>query len=81
LKFDDAHYGALANQSVTATDLDKYLFVNWPAADAIDEIVLSPYAEELFEQRARAAIEAADVSLRDRVILSVLNPRRHAPGF
>jgi hypothetical protein len=81
LKVDNAHFGALINESLTAAELPEHLFVNWPAADAIKEIVLSPYAEEPFEQRARAAIEAADASLRDRVILSVLNPRRYAPGF
>ena len=60
------------------------VYRNRPSMDPgthIVEIVLSPYAEELFEQRARAAIEAVDASLRDRVILSVLNPRRYAPGF
>jgi hypothetical protein len=82
LKFDDAHYGALINKSPTEAKLPcKYLFMNWPAAETIMQIVLSPYAEEPFEQRARAAIEAVDASLRDRVILSVLNPRRYAPGF
>jgi hypothetical protein len=81
LKVDNAHFGALINKSPNAAELPKHLFMNWPAADAITEIVLSPYAEEPFEQRARAEIEAVDASLRDRVILSVLNPRRYAPGF
>ena len=81
LKVDDAHFGALINKSPTEAELPKHLFLNWPAADTIMQIVLSPYAEEPFEQQARAAIEAVDASLRDRVILSVLNPRRYAPGF
>jgi len=81
LKVDNAHFGALINESPTTAELCEHLFLNWPAGDAITEIVLSPYAEEPFEQRVRAAIKAVDVSLRDRVILSILNPRRYAPGF
>jgi hypothetical protein len=81
LKVDSAHLDALINESPTAAKLPEHLYLKWPAADTIAEIVLSPYAEESFEQRARAAIEAVDASLRDRVILSVLNPRRYAPGF
>src|SRR5262249_42647028 len=70
LKVDNAHFGALITEPTTA-ELPEHLFLNWPAADVITEIVLSPEAEEPFEQRARAAIEAADPSLRDRVTLSV----------
>jgi hypothetical protein len=81
LKVDDAHFGALMSKPPTTAELPAYLRLDWPAVDTIVEIVLSPYAEESFEQRARAAIEAVDASLRDRVILSVLNPRRYAPGF
>ncbi len=81
LKVDDAHFGALMSKPPTTAELPAQLFLDWPAADSIVEIVLSPYAEESFEQRARAAIEAVDASLRDRVNLSVLSPRRYAPGF
>jgi hypothetical protein len=81
LKVNNAHLGALMNEPPTTDELPEHLFLDWPAADIIKEIVLSPYAEESFERRARAAIEAVDASLRDRVILSVLNPRRYAPGF
>jgi hypothetical protein len=81
LKFEKAHFDALITKPPATTELPIHLFKEWPAADAITEIVLSPYADEPFEQRARAAIEAADPSLRDRVVLSVLNPRRYAPGF
>jgi hypothetical protein len=81
LKVNDAHCTALFNGAPAVAELDEHLPLDWPAADVIEHIVLSPYAEEPFEKRARAAIEAADPSLRDRVILSVLNPRRYAPGF
>jgi hypothetical protein len=81
LKVNDAHCTALFNGAPAVAELDEHLFLNWPAADVIEQIVLSPYAEEDFEQFARTVIEAADASLRDRVILSVLNPRRYAPGF
>jgi hypothetical protein len=82
LKVDDAQFGALMSEPPpTTAELPAYLYLDWPAADTIVEIVLSPYAEESFEQAARAGIEAVDASLRGRVILSVLNPRRYAPGF
>jgi hypothetical protein len=81
LKVDDAHLGALITESPNTVELCKYLFMNWPVAEAIAEIVLSPYAEEPFEQRARAAITSVDAALGDRITLSVLNPRRYAPGF
>jgi len=81
LKIDDAHYAALRDRAPAVAELDKYWSLSWTAADVIEHIVLSPYAKEDFEQRARAAIEAADASLRDRVILSVLNPRRYPPNF
>jgi hypothetical protein len=41
LKVDNAHFGALINKPPTTAELPKHLFVNWPAADAITEIVLS----------------------------------------
>jgi hypothetical protein len=81
LKFDNPHYAALIKKPPTVTELPEHLFLNWPTADAIEKVVLSPYADERYEQRARAAIEAADASLRDRVVLSDLNPRQYAPGF
>ncbi len=81
LKVNGAHYAALINGAPAVAELDEYLPLSWPAADVIEHIVLSPYAEGPFEERARAVIEAADPSLRNRVILSVLNPRRYAPGF
>ena len=65
----------------TVQDLDRHLFLPWQAAEVLDEIVLSPYAEEPYEQQAREAIATADPTLSSRVILSELNPRRYAPGF
>jgi hypothetical protein len=82
LKVDDAQFGALMSKPPpTTAELPEHLYLDWQAADTIVEIVLSPDAEESFEQAARAGIEAVDASLRDRVILSVLNPRRYPPGF
>jgi hypothetical protein len=81
LKLNRGHYHTLIAEPRTAAELDKHLFLDWPAADAIENIVLSPYADESFEERARAAIQAVAASLQDRVILSDLNPRQYAPGF
>jgi hypothetical protein len=79
LLVDDAHFGALFIEPSTTAELPEYRSLNWSVADAITKIVLSPYADEPSEQQARAAIEAEDASLRDRIILSDLNPRQCAP--
>jgi hypothetical protein len=39
LKVDNAHFHALISKPATTAELDKYLFLNWPAADTITEIV------------------------------------------
>jgi hypothetical protein len=44
LKFDRAHFHALISAPPTAAELEEHLFLDWPAADAIEKIVLSPYA-------------------------------------
>jgi hypothetical protein len=81
LKVDDAQYGGLIQVPPAVPELPIHLHLDVVPSDLIEEIVLSPYADEAYEAHARAAIAAADPAVSNRVILSVLNPRRYAPGF
>ena len=49
LKFDQAHYGALARKDTSVSELPEHIQVDWVLSDAIDEIVVSPYAGEKYE--------------------------------
>jgi hypothetical protein len=49
--------------------------------DHIDAITISPYADEAYEQQARAATESMNPSAAGQIELSVLSERRYAPGF
>jgi len=81
LHWDNAQYLGLFNVPPSVSEVDPHLFLDWLPANVVEEIVLSPYADEPYEQRARAAIAAADPALDVPVSLSELNPRRYAPGF
>jgi hypothetical protein len=81
LKFDQARCSALMQKPPTAPELPVHVLYDWPINSTVDQIVLSPYADEVYETQARAAIAAVDPTLASRVILSELNPRRYVPGF
>jgi len=81
LKVDDAQYGGLIQVPPVVPELPVHLHLDCVPPELIEDIVLSPYADEVYEARARTAIAAADPLMSSRVILSVLNPRRYAPGF
>ena len=81
LRYDDKQFSQLKREPPSVGELDEYLYLDWPVADAIQEIVLSPYAKQDYEDRARSAIAAADTSLSSKVILSELNTRRNPPGY
>jgi hypothetical protein len=46
LNIDDAHCIALFNGAPTVAELDEHLSLDWPGADVIEQIVLSPYGSE-----------------------------------
>jgi hypothetical protein len=81
LKFDEAHYGALASKSATVSELPKHISLDWILSDVIEEIIVSPYANVDYEGRVHRVIKAANPSLCDCVMLSELHERRYAPGF
>jgi hypothetical protein len=81
LKFDEAHYNALVPKDASVSELPEHIYVDWVLNDVIDEIVVSPYADENYEDLVRHAIAAKDLNLADRVVLSVLHERRYPPGF
>jgi hypothetical protein len=63
LKFDQAHYGALATKDASASELPQHVYMDWVLRDVIDEIVISPYAGKNYEDLARVAINATDPNL------------------
>jgi hypothetical protein len=81
LKFDDAQYGALVPKDASVPELPEHIFVDWGPHDVIEEIVISPYAGEKYEESVRAAINETDPNLDDRVMLSVMNERRNPANF
>jgi len=81
LKFDDAQYGALVPKDASVPELPERIFVDWGPHDVIEEIVISPYAGEKYEESVRAAINETDPNLDDRVMLSVMNERRNPANF
>ena len=81
LKFDQAHYNALVPKDASVSELPEHICVDWVLSDMIDEIVVSPYADENYENLVRHDISAADPSLADRVVLSELHERRDHPRF
>lgn len=81
LKFDAAHFGALVPKDASVSELPEHVCVDWILSDVIDEISVSPYANENYEDLVRHAMKAKDPNLADRVVLSVLHERRDPPGF
>ena len=72
---------ALIQKPPSAPELAEHIFLEWDVDTVSDEIILRPYAEESYEERARADICAADPMMGRRVISSELHPRRYGPGF
>jgi hypothetical protein len=81
MRFNYAQYGALVPKDASVLELPEHIFLEWAPSDVICEIVLSPYADEKYEEAVRAAINASDPNLANRVMLSVLNERRNPPIF
>jgi hypothetical protein len=81
LKYNEAHFTALVPKDASVSELPEHIYVDWVLGDVIDEIVISPYADENYEDLVRRAVGATDPSLKDRVVLSVLHERQHPPGF
>ena len=46
LKFDLVHYGALVPKDASVPELPDHIYVDCVLRDVIDEIVISPYADE-----------------------------------
>jgi hypothetical protein len=80
LKFDEAHFGTLVLKDASVPELPEHIYLDWAISDVIDEIVVSPYADERYEILVRGAIDAYP-NLTDRVVLSVLNERRNPAYF
>jgi len=88
LKYDESHYFELASAltsgdpaKATPPELPEHIFLDWSPAEVIERITISPYADESYEKKARAAIALIDPSLVDRLELSVLSELRYTPQF
>ncbi len=86
LTYDQPHYlehaaFILGHSDVEPAALPKYLYLDWTALDAIEAIVISPYATQLYEDEAKRAIEELSGTLATTVELSQLSARRYEPLF
>ena len=86
LKYDQPHYlehaaFIMGYREVEPAALPKYVYLDWTALDAIEAIVISPYASQIYEDEARRAIHALSTSLSRTVELSELSERRYGPNF
>jgi hypothetical protein len=82
LKFNEQHFKALIPKDASVRELDEHIYLEeWVLKDVIDEIIISPYADDQYEQRVRDAIKTAVPSLTGRVVLSELHERRYAALF
>ena len=79
LKHNEHHYGLLALNSATA-ELREHEFFTWDP-DVLEMIVVSPYADEAYEQEVREIVHAHAPTLDTRVELSIMHPRRDRPRF
>ena len=85
LDFNHAHYAALAaylkdsESRSEPFELPAHLFLDWPLADVIDRIEISPYASEEYENLVRHMFEILGVDIT--IELSILHQRRHSPAF
>jgi hypothetical protein len=81
LRFDEMHFDAQAPKGATVHELPEHVPVGWVLSDVVEEIVISPYADETYEDLVRHALNALDTNLADRVVLSELHERKHPPNF
>ena len=81
LKFNEEHFKALIPKGASVAELDEHVYLDWVLRDVIDEIIISPYADDEYEQQVRDAIKTADPGLAGCVVLSELHERRFEPLF
>lgn len=63
--------------------LDSPLYLHFGGAirAMVDRLVVSPYADRVYEERVRDEVAAVDRGLANKVQLSVLSERQYAPSF
>jgi len=86
LRYDELQYQSLMEtlrdpQAPVPPALEPYFFLNWATHNAVDAIVISPYASDTYEQEARSAIASVDRAFHSLIELSELSERRYAPNF
>ena len=87
LHYNEAHFQARSRAvhsgqaEAAPTELAKYVYLDWSLREATEAIVVSPYADAAFEDKARALIGDLDPLTAERIELSVLSERRHGVNF
>jgi len=81
LNFDQDHFNVLIPKDSSVPELLEHKFLEWDPSNVIEEIVISPYASENYEDLVRTAIAATDSNIAGCVILSALNERRNPAYF
>jgi hypothetical protein len=81
LKFNQDHFNATIPKDASVPDLSEHIFLEWDPSNVIEEIVISPYAGENYEDLVRTAITASDPNLAACVVLSALNERQNPAHF
>jgi len=62
-------------------DLANHLSLDWSLTDTIEEIAISPYADDAYECEVRRRVVARSRSLESLIGLSVLSERRYPANF
>lgn len=61
--------------------LEAHRYVAFDLAAVVDELVISPYASDEYEERVRAAISSLDSDLGELIQLSELSEKRYSRGL
>jgi hypothetical protein len=77
LKFDKEHRNALIPKDASVPELPDYIYLEWELSKAVEEIFISPYADDAYGNLVLSTI--TDPDLAKRVKLSELHPRRYPP--
>lgn len=85
LKYDRGHrdqlMNALINDSPPPPELSEHVYLGWPSNFVVESILISPYADEAYEEKVRAEIKLIDADFEKLLALSILSERRFAPQF
>jgi hypothetical protein len=77
LAYDSAHFAKHLPMSAAVPELSKYLCFDWSILSHVEQIVISPYADEVYEEIVNHLLGKIDTNLLTLLKPSVLNPRHY----